>query len=110
MSVWIGLLTITHPGTDRPIALIALSKESVQHDLREKSPTGLTQRPRAERMVRQSVQHDKCLRQALMAFSYARLAAHQLTEPAFALEPIHWQNVSLIFIQRTNPCNPLSEC
>jgi hypothetical protein len=98
------------PGDDRPATLIALSKESAQHDLREKNPTNLTQRPRAERMVRQSIRHDKCLQRALQASYWSRSAARQLAEPAFALKPIHWQTLWLLFTRRTNPCKPLSEC
>ena len=109
-SVWTGLLPITHPGGDLPAALIALSKKSAQHDLREKNPTNLTQWPRAERMVRQSIRHDKCLLRALQASYSARSAARQLADPAFALMPIHWQTLLLLFARRTNSCNPLSEC
>ena len=108
--VWAGLLPITHPGGDRPVALLALSKESAQQDLREKNPTNLTQRPRAGRMVRQSIMHDKYLRRALQASYCTRSAARKLADPAFALKPIHWQTLILLFTRRTNPCNPLSEC
>ena len=92
------------------MTLIALSKRSAQHDLRGKNPANLTQRPRAVRMVRQSIRHDKCLRRALQASDNTRSSARQLADPAFALKHIYWQTLVLLLTRRTNPCNPLSEC